>query len=102
MLSLRLLPFLPCLSFAAFGQGNLADYQRSNSLRDRTLEMDLHLADPAVAINKTNRFWYRHSVPGGYEFVQVDAATGAKAPAFDRVKLAAALSKATGKEYKPL
>jgi len=94
---------LACVfSLFAIGQGTLADYQRSATLRDRTLDLDLHLADAAQTIEKTNRFWYRRTAPGGHEFIVVDAATGAKSPAFDAVRLAAALSKATGTEYKPL
>ena len=46
------------------------------------------------------RFWYRNDLKGGTrEFVLVDAEKGTKAPAFDHAKLAAALSKASRKEY---
>ena len=67
-------------SVFAIGQGTLADYQRSAGLRDRAFEEDLHFAEPAQAINKANRFWYRRSTPGGYQFMVVDAATGQKSP----------------------
>lgn len=87
---------------SALGQGTKADYQRSNSLRDRVAELDLHLAEGATVINKSNRFWYRRTVPGGTEFLTLDSTTGAKAPAFDAPRLAAALAKETGKEMKPL
>jgi hypothetical protein len=50
-------------------------------------------------IENTHRFWYRKVTRGGYEFVMVDADTLRKAPAFDHARLAAALSKATGKSY---
>ena len=43
-----------------------------------------------------DRFWYRTTTADGSEFVMVDPASGAKSPAFDQVKLAAALSAAAG------
>src|SRR5262245_41423206 len=43
------------------------------------------------------RFWYRVTTPEGAEFVLVDPAKGTRAPAFDHVKLAAALSSAAGR-----
>jgi len=46
------------------------------------------------------RFWYRNDLRGGAkEFVLVDAEKGTRLLAFDHPKLAAALSKAAGKEY---
>jgi dipeptidyl-peptidase 4 len=47
-----------------------------------------------------DRFWYRVATGAGdAEFVLIDPAKKSKAPAFDAVKLAAALSKAMGKTY---
>ncbi len=48
-----------------------------------------------------DRFWYRVTREPGSEFVLVNPATGAKAPAFDHARLAAELSKATGTTYEP-
>jgi dipeptidyl aminopeptidase/acylaminoacyl peptidase len=46
------------------------------------------------------RFWYRSDLPGGTsEFILVDAERGQRGRAFDHDRLAAALSKAAGKEY---
>src|SRR4051812_12896760 len=45
------------------------------------------------------RFWYRVTTPEGADFVMVDTATGAKSPAFDQAKLAAALSTAAGATF---
>src|SRR5205085_2642492 len=46
------------------------------------------------------KFWYRNDLKGGAkEFVLVDAEKGTRGPVFDHAKLAASLSKATGKEY---
>ncbi|HLW65976.1 MAG TPA: DPP IV N-terminal domain-containing protein, partial [Gemmataceae bacterium] len=47
------------------------------------------------------RFWYRNDLRGGAkEFVVVDAKKSTRQPAFDHARLAAALSKAAGKEFK--
>ncbi len=47
------------------------------------------------------RFWYRNDLRGGVrEFILVDAEKGSRQPAFDHQKLAAALSKAAGQEFK--
>ena len=45
------------------------------------------------------RFWYRMLTPTGSAFVLVDADKGARTPAFDHQKLAAAITTATGKKY---
>ena len=45
------------------------------------------------------RFWYRVTNEKGAEFTLVDPNTGAKEPAFDHAKLAAALSTAAGTTY---
>jgi dipeptidyl aminopeptidase/acylaminoacyl peptidase len=47
------------------------------------------------------KFWYRNDLRGSTkEFILVDAAKGLRAPAFDHAKLAAALSHASGKDFK--
>ena len=47
-----------------------------------------------------SRFWYSNDLKGGVrEFILVDAEKGTQRPAFDHVKLAAALTKAAGREY---
>jgi dipeptidyl-peptidase-4 len=46
-------------------------------------------------------FWYRNSIPEGYEFVLVDAKKKIRKRAFDHQKLAAALSEAAGTIYQP-
>lgn len=52
-----------------------------------------------VAVNwigSSDRFWYLRQTAAGSEFVVIDAATGARAPAFDAVRVAAALARITG------
>ena len=46
-----------------------------------------------------DRFWYRLVTAEGSEFVMFDPASGTRAPAFDHVKLAAALSAASGAAF---
>lgn len=46
-------------------------------------------------------FWYRNHGPKGYEFMTVDAATGAKRQLFDPVRLASELSQRADTAYDP-
>jgi dipeptidyl-peptidase 4 len=82
-------------------QGSLtaADYERAEKfmgyntgqLVDRGSVRPNWLAD--------ERFWYRTMTAQGSEFILVNPATGARQPAFDHAKLAAALSTAAGAKY---
>jgi len=49
----------------------------------------------------SDRFWYKVRTPAGAEFVLVDPARRQRAPAFDHVRLAAALTAATGTACDP-
>ncbi len=47
------------------------------------------------------KFWYRNDLrDGAREFIVVDAQQGTRRPAFDHERLASALSKAAGQEFK--
>jgi dipeptidyl aminopeptidase/acylaminoacyl peptidase len=81
-------------------QGTVADYQRAIGLRERYESLTVNVPQPATWIEKTSRFWYRKSVPGGTEFVLVDATTQQKKPPFDHQRLADALSAAIKPEKK--
>jgi hypothetical protein len=48
-----------------------------------------------------DRFWYRNTIAEGAEFVLVDPARRTRERAFDHVRLAAALSSASGTKYEP-
>lgn len=50
-------------------------------------------------VGEGDRFWYRRQTPDGHEFILVDARRNRWEHAFDHVKLAAALSAATGQAY---
>ena len=73
-----------------------ADYERANSLRERTAGKVYHQAEAPTWIGTEPKFWYRASVKGGDEFVRVDAAAATKAPAFDHAKLAAGINALVG------
>ena len=80
-------------------QGTRADYERANTLRDRTLDKVYRAAVKPNWIGEGgNRFWYRNDLPhGNREFVLVDPAKSSKQPAFDHIRMAEALSKTLGK-----
>ncbi len=82
------------LPSASAGQGTLADYQRADTVAERTAGVVVDLAEAPHWIDG-NRFWYRKSVKGGNVFVLVDAGAAQKRPAFDHDRIAAALSTAT-------
>jgi len=50
-------------------------------------------------IAESDRFWFRRAGRDGATFMRVDPATGRSEPAFDHVRLAAALSQAAGAYY---
>ncbi len=52
--------------------------------------------------DRSDRFWYRNTIPGGSEFILVDPVRGSREPAFDHGAIAAALSTATGNSYTAL
>ena len=68
-----------------------ADYDRSNSLNQRTANKVYDLPEAPVWIAGSPQFWYRKAVKGGNEFVLVDPVAATKAPAFDHAKLATAM-----------
>ena len=75
------------------------DYSRAEQfLGYNTNRLVLHLAAQPTWVDD-ERFWYRTTTENGTEFFQVDAATGARTPAFDQAKIAAALSSAARANY---
>lgn len=89
---------LLALSPPAVAQGKQADYERALSLR-RTSEGKVLRANIRPNwLPDGARFWYRvDGLEGRRDFILVDPRKSAKSPAFDPVRLAAALSKITGK-----
>ena len=84
------------------GQPTAADYEHAIGLRSSWSGLTENVAEPAQWIEGTHRFVYRKTVPGGFEFVIMDAETQQKQPAFDHDRLATALSTATGKPSRGL
>ena len=76
-----------------------ADYDRALSLRDRWMGLTENVAGAATWVEKSNRFHYRKTVAGGFQFVITDTAALQKQPAFDQDRLADSLGKATGETY---
>jgi hypothetical protein len=75
------------------------DYSRAEQfLGYNTNRLVLHLAAQPTWVGD-DRLWYRTTTENGTEFFQVDAATGARTPAFDQAKIAAALSSAARSNY---
>lgn len=85
----------------ANGQGSRLDYERAERFLQWNLEKLVHTGDVTPHwVEESDQFWY--SKPGpDKEFLLVDAQQNTRAPAFDHTKLAAALSKSSGKEFRP-
>src|SRR5215475_5014154 len=85
---------------AALGQGTLADYQRAKKFLPGNLRHSIYIAEVSPHwVDKTDRFWYHKVSPRGSEFILVDAGQNTQSPAFDHERLAAALAKATHREF---
>jgi dipeptidyl aminopeptidase/acylaminoacyl peptidase len=96
------LTVLSCALLAAnvSAQGKLEDYQRAQQFLRGNLRHHVYIAEVNPHwLEKTSRFWYRKVGRTGSEFVLVDAEQNTSAPAFDHVRLAAALSHAAKREY---
>lgn len=90
---------LASVSTGAGGQGTRTDYARAEQLLGwNASEL---VTDDAVRPRwmTGDRFWFRNRGAGGYEFVVVDLATGARRPAFDHARLASSLSVAADTSY---
>src|SRR5215831_1453855 len=91
---------LLAVSPAVFGQGTLEDYQRAQRFLPGNLRHLVYIAEVNPHwIEKTNRFFYHKSSPGGSEFILVDPERNTSVPAFDHARLATALSHAAKQDY---
>src|SRR5205814_9597038 len=75
------------------------DYQRAEKWMGYNTNPLVFGSGVRPAWQGDDRFWHRVTTPEGSEFIMVDTAKGTKAPAFDQVKLAAALSTAAGATF---
>ncbi|WP_241557214.1 S9 family peptidase [Croceibacterium ferulae] len=76
--------------------------RQSVNLREDWQYLTREIAWPAVWTPDGGAFTYRKTVAGGFAFETFDAATRAKAPAFDHQRLAAALALAMGQDVAAL
>ncbi len=82
--------------------GTAADYERAARLPALTRNKVLNAVIRPTWCGDGDHLWYRKELSGGdYQFILVDAVKGERGVAFDHDRLAAALSKVTGKEYRP-
>ncbi len=80
------------------GQVTVADYERALGIRAEWEHLTVDVADPATWTDN-QRFHYRKTVLGGHTFVEFNVATLELRAAFDHERLAAGLSRATGRSY---
>jgi dipeptidyl aminopeptidase/acylaminoacyl peptidase len=78
-----------------------ADYARAEKLLGPTVTPLVVGGSVSATWLPDERFWYRNTTADGSEFLLVDTAKRTRAPVFDHVKLAAALSAVAGATYKP-
>lgn len=77
------------------------DYHRAEKFLSASTSLLVFGANVRSTWIDADRFWYRNAIPQGQEFIIVDAGKGIRQQAFDHPKLAAVLSKSTGKAYEP-
>ena len=86
----------------ALAQGQRADYARAEQfLNDDIRKLAYDGQVDAHWMPGTSRFWYVKDAPDGKEFLIVDAVSGTRSPAFDRQRLAAAMTRVTNQRYDP-
>jgi dipeptidyl aminopeptidase/acylaminoacyl peptidase len=78
-----------------------SDYERALNLQQKYRGLVLRQADEADWTEGSDRFVYRRTIPGGHEFVLVDAEKLTQTPAFDHAHLSAELTKVLGEPIKP-
>ena len=96
-----------CLLFVALmilparllAQGTLEDYERADALRGMVSNLLYDSIADLGWIGESDRFWYRKTGRQGKEFLLVDADRRRRRPAFDHIRLAEMLNRASGKEY---
>jgi hypothetical protein len=80
-------------------QGTRSDYERALNLKKSTANKVFKSRVAAHWLPDNTQFWYRNDLSNERrEFILVNAETGIRRTAFDHKRLAAELSKATGKE----
>jgi dipeptidyl-peptidase-4 len=92
-----------CLTASGMAQGKqltTEDYARAEKFMGYNVNPLVYHGVARATWMDDGRFWYRDNGPDGVTFMLVDPAKGTKTPAFDQVKLAAALTASTGGKMK--
>src|SRR5271168_5338309 len=92
-----------CITSVGMAQGKqltTEDYARAEKFMAYNVNPLVYHGVARPTWMEDGRFWYRDNGPDGVTFVVVDPVKGTKAPAFDQVKLAAALTAATAGRMK--
>lgn len=98
---LRLVGLLLVIPYSGWAQGRLADYQRSETLKNQLKDKVYHVPTNVNWALTGQRVWYLIQTKRGKEFVIVDAHKHTRQLAFDQTQLARKLSQATGKKVDP-
>jgi dipeptidyl aminopeptidase/acylaminoacyl peptidase len=98
VLAFALTPFAASAHAQSSGTSR-ADYERAFGLRERWEHLTTGVADGQAWIPGTQRFLYRRTIPGGHEFMVMDAQTLDKRAAFDHRRLAGALAAAASSDF---
>ncbi|MGX0959593.1 dipeptidyl aminopeptidase/acylaminoacyl peptidase [Bradyrhizobium japonicum] len=77
-----------------------SDYERALTIGAQYNQLTVNMPDVPFWLAEGEAFVYRRTTQGKHQFMQVDAATGGKQPAFDHTRLAAALARASLENYK--
>ena len=92
-----------CVSTSGVAQGRQftnEDYARAEKFMSYNVNPLVYHGVARPTWMEDGRFWYRDNGADGVTFMVVDPTKGTKAPAFDQVKLAAALTTATAGRMK--
>src|SRR5882757_4183534 len=92
-----------CFTVSGVAQGRqltTEDYARAEKFMGYNVNSLVYHGVARPTWMEDGRFWYRDNGPDGVTFMVVDPAKGTKTPAFDQMKLAAALTAATAGKMK--
>jgi len=96
------MPFLALAATVNAQQGpqlTAKDYEHAEKFLNYNTAPLIDHESPRAVWFDGDKFWYRTLTAKGSEFILVDPVKKTRAAAFDQQKLAASLSKATGKQY---
>lgn len=104
LLAVALAPATGALAQAPDSPARLtaADYERAEAFLAQNLATRVFRGAVTPDWHGDTRFSYRVRIPGGHEFIRVDAERGTRERAFDHERLSAALSRATDESYEAL